>query len=168
MQNSQFHFRWWALVGLSILSFTAFLDLNMVTTAIPFIQKTFHVSISELQWLPNIFAMALCMFLIIMGRFADIFGHRKFLYIGFALFAVSSFCAGASPNIHWLIFFRGLQGLASATIFTSGTALLAEIFSKKEQISAIGIFSAFNGAGLVLGTFFSGLLITYLSWRWEI
>src|SRR3990167_10960186 len=164
--NNPYRYKWWALIGLGLLSFTAFLDLTIVTTALPFIQKALSASIIQLQWILTIFGMILSMFMIAVGRFADIFGRRKVFYIGFIFFGIAAIGAGLSPTIQWLIFFRAVQGGAAAIIFTVGVALLPQAFPAAEQTKAIGIFSAFNGVGLAAGPFLGGLLITYLDWRW--
>jgi len=166
MQTTDFSYKWWALIGLSLLSFTVFLDFTIVTTAIPFIQKDMHASILELQWVTNIFGMITSMFMIAAGRSGDLFGRKKVFYTGFFLFGVAAIGAAISHTMDWLIFFRGVQGFAAAIIATVGVALLPQAFPEKEQTRAIGIFSAFNGAGLALGPFVGGLLISVLSWRW--
>lgn len=158
--------QWLALVGLSLLSFTAFLDYTIVATALPFIQIELHASVLQLQWVMNIMLIVLCMFMIVSGQAGDLFGRQKIFYLGFILFAFAAIGAGWAPTIQWLIFFRGIQGLGAGIIFTLGVSLLPQAFPEKQQTFAIGIFSAFNGAGLALGPFLGGLLITFLNWRW--
>lgn len=166
MNTKSFPYKWWALIGLSLLSFTAFLDYFIVATSLPFIQKELNATVLQLQWVINIFSMILCMFMIISGLAGDILGRKKVFYFGFLLFAIAALGAGYSNSIQWLIFFRGIQAFAAAIILTIGVALLPQAFPANEQIRAIGIFSAFNGAGLAAGPFLGGLLITFLSWRW--
>lgn len=166
MLSNRFAHKWWALIGLSLLSFTAFLDYTIVTTALPFIQRDLHASVLELQWVMNIFGMILCMFMIAAGHAGDRLGRKRVFFFGFFLFGIAAIGAGCSPTIAWLIFFRAIQGFSAAIIFTIGVSLLPQAFPVNEQTRAIGIFSAFNGAGLAIGPFLSGLLMTYLSWRW--
>src|SRR3990167_7428057 len=158
--------KWLALIGLSLLSFTAFLDYTIVATALPFIQKELKATILELQWVMNIFGMILCMFMIAVGLAGDLFGRKRIFFFGFSLFAIAALGAGSAQSIEWLIFFRAIQGFSAAIIFTLGVALLPQAFPPDEQTRAIGIFSAFNGAGLAIGPFLGGLLISFLSWRW--
>lgn len=166
MQTENFRHKWWALVGLGLLSFTAFLDFTIVTTALPFIQRDLNATVLQLQWIMTIFAMILCMFMIIAGKAGDLLGPKKVFYFGFILFAIAAIGAGSSSTIQWLIFFRSIQGFAAAIIATVGVTLLPLAFPANEQTKAIGIYSAFNGAGLAIGPFLGGLLITFLSWRW--
>lgn len=166
MLAEDFPYKWWAIIGLSLLSFTAFLDYTIVSTALPFIQKDLNANVLQLQWVMNIFTMVLCMFMIVSGLAGDMLGRKKVFYFGFIIFAVAAVGAGSASNIQWLIFFRAIQGFAGAIIFTLGVALLPQAFPANEQTRAIGIFSAFNGAGLAVGPFLGGLLISTLSWRW--
>ena len=57
MGQDQFRFKWWALLGVSLLAFTAFLDVTIVNTALPFIQAALKATILELQWIANIFTI---------------------------------------------------------------------------------------------------------------
>src|SRR5262245_22353570 len=130
--------KWWALIGLSLLSFTAFLDFTIVTTALPYIQKDFNTTVLELQWVLNVLAMVLCMFMIVVGKAGDLFGRKKVFFLGIIVFGIAAIGAASAQNIDWLIFFRGLQGFAAAIIFTQGVALLPYAFPKEEQSRAIG------------------------------
>lgn len=166
LENFTHRYRWWALAGISLLAFTAFLDFTIVNTALPFIQQFFHASILQLQWITNIFSIVLSMTMIAGGKFADLWGRKKIFYIGILIFAAAAFGAGFSPNIELLIFFRGLQGLGATVLFVSTAALISDTFPKQEQARAISIYSGITGSGLMLGPFFGGILIGWLDWRW--
>lgn len=165
MQMENFPLKWVALIGLSLLTFTAFLDFTIVTTALPFIQKDLHADILKLQWVMNIFAMGVAMFMIAAGQAGDVYGRKKVFFIGFILFAIAAVGGALSPTIEWLIFFRGIQGFAGAIIFTLGVTLLPLTFPLDRQTEAVGIFSAINAFGLAIGPFLGGILISYFSWR---
>jgi EmrB/QacA subfamily drug resistance transporter len=164
--TENFPYKWWALIGLSLLSFTAFLDFTIVAAALPFIQKSLNATVLQLQWVMNILPIIFCMSMIAVGRAGELFGKKLVFYIGFVLFAIGAIGAGNAQTIHSLIFFRAIQGFAVATVFIIGVALLPQAFPANEQTRAIGVFSAFNGVGLAIGPFLSGVLISLLSWRW--
>lgn len=158
--------QWSALIGLSLLAFTAFLDLTLISTAIPFIQTTFGAKLLHLQWVLNVFAMVVSMSMIVAGRLGDLFGRRKLFYWGFLFFVIATIGAGLSASIAWLVFFRGLQGVATAIIFTLGPALLPQAFPQQHQTRAIGVYVALTGIGMALGPLLGGVIITLLGWRW--
>jgi MFS family permease len=159
-------FNWLALLGICILAFTAFLDFTIVNTALPFIQKAFRIDILKLQWVANIFPIILSMTMIAIGKVADLLGRKRVFYFGVAIFAVAALFAGMSPNIGFLIFFRGLQALGASITFIASNALISEVFHEKERARAIGIYGGITGAGLMLGPFFGGILVGALDWRW--
>ena len=158
--------RWTALFGISLLCFTAFLDVTIVNTALPFIQLAFHSPVLELQWISNVFAMVLSMTMIVAGDLADRFGRKRIFFIGVSLFAIAAWGAGASPSMAWLIFFRALQGLGASVMYVSGAVLLNDLFSREEHPKAVSIYAGITGAGLVLGPAVGGFLVGWLDWRW--
>lgn len=158
--------RWIALVGLSLLACICFLDLTIVYTALPAIQKAMDVTVLQLQWIINIFSLMLASLMIVMGHLGDLYGKRRLLYVGVFLFGVAALGAGCAQTFGWLIFFRGLQGVGAAITFTVAAALAPIAFSKEERSHAIGIYSAITGVGLAMGPFVGGVLVTLLNWRW--
>ncbi len=166
VEQNRFRFKWCALLGVSLLAFTAFLDATIVNTALPFIQTALDTTILQLQWAANIFTIILSMTLIALGKFADLLGRKKVFYFGVVLFAIAALGAGLSPTIEILVFFRGLQALGASTILVSSTALLTDVFPEGERIRAISIYAGVTGFGLMLGPFLGGILIGLLGWRW--
>lgn len=158
--------RWIALIGISVLAFTAYLDATIVNTALPFIQKAFDAPVLELQWVTNIFTMILAMTMVASGRFADLYGRKKVFYLGVAIFAIAALAAGFSPSIGFLIFFRGLQGLGASIIFVASASLITNAFPKEEHNYAIGIYGGITGLGLAIGPLAGGFLVAGLGWRW--
>lgn len=166
MNHDPFRYKWWALLGVSLLAFTAFLDATIVNTALPFIQAALKTNILQLQWIANIFTIVLSMTLIALGKFADLYGRKKIFYGGVILFAIAALGAGLSSSVPALVFFRGLQSLGASAILVASTALLSNVFPEKERVRAISIYAGVTGFGLMMGPFFGGVLIALLGWRW--
>ncbi len=93
-RRDRFRFKWWALWGLSLLAFTAFLDATIVNTALPFIQAALKIDILQLQWVANIFPIVLSMSMIAAGKCADRWGRKRVFYFGIILFGIAAFGAG--------------------------------------------------------------------------
>lgn len=166
MTSNPYQHKWWALIGLCILSFTAFLDFTIVNTAMPAIQKGLHASVISLQWVVNAFTLTLACLMIFVGNLGDIYGRRKIFYIGLIIFGIAAVGAGLSPNMGWLIFFRALQGAGAAITFTVSIALLPQILPEEDIHKGIGIYSAITGAGLAIGPFLGGVIVHTLGWEW--
>ncbi|MDF1795611.1 MAG: MFS transporter [Coxiellaceae bacterium] len=168
MTNHQATFRdWTALIGLSLLAFTAFLDFTIVNTALPIIQKDMHASIIQLQWMINIFTLMLSMLMITAGRVGDIFGRKRVFFTAVIIFGLAAMGAGLSPNMGCIIFFRAIQGICAAVLFTVSVALIPQAFPDQgKQGHAVSVYTAMTGAGLAIGPFLSGLILSVTTWRW--
>lgn len=158
--------KWWVLVGLSLASFLGCIDLTIVNTALPAIQQDLSASVTALQWVMNACLLALTAFMVISGKLGDLHGRRLYLYIGMALFAISSLGAGLSYNVEMLIGFRFMQGMAIALLYTLPIAIIPALFSKNEQGKATGLVIAANGVGLAIGPILGGFITSALSWHW--
>tara|TARA_R110000868_G_scaffold8205_3_gene42504 strand:- start:99928 stop:101466 length:1539 start_codon:yes stop_codon:yes gene_type:complete len=158
--------KWWVLIGVSLANFLGCVDFTIVNTALPAIQSSLHASVDQLQWIINIFLLALCALMVIMGRLGDIHGRRKVLYMGMVAFGLSSLGAGLSTNIDMLIIFRLFQGISTAILYTVAGALVAHTFDKAERGKAMGIMFGVAGIGLAVGPVLGGILVGALSWRW--
>jgi EmrB/QacA subfamily drug resistance transporter len=164
--NNPYRFKWWALLGVSLLAFTAFLDFTIVNTALPFIQAAFHVDILQLQWVANIFPIILSMTMIAIGKVSDLWDTKKVFYLGISIFGVAALGAGLSSSIEMLIFFRGLQALGASIIFIVSAALISHVFPEKDCVKAISIYGGVTGFGMMIGPFLGGILIGLLGWKW--
>lgn len=158
--------KWWALAGLSAASLVAYLDFAIVNTALPEIQKELGISFVELQWVMNVFVLALSVFMVNMGRFGDTFGRKPVLYSGLVLFGIASLFSGLASSGIMLITFRALQGLGIAMIIPSSLALISDTFPADERGRAIGIWTSITGLGIALGPVLGGIITSALSWRW--
>ena len=158
--------KWFAFIGIALLSFGGYLDYTVVNIALPTIQQELQTDLTSLQWVMNIYFLTLCILATIMGRIGDLFGRRRCFYIGTVIFALASVLAGLSPNINWLIFGRLLQGIGGAIIFPLGPSLLPQAFPENERAKSIAWLGSVGGIALALGPVLGGVIVTYWGWRW--
>ncbi len=152
------------LLGVSLLSFTGFLDATIVSTALPDIQSSLHMSVSQLQWIMNAFFLGISAFMASMGRVGDLYGRRKIFYIGTLIFMLASIGAGLSPTPTLLIMFRALQGITTAITIPVGVTLIQVAHRKEELARVMSVFGGITGAGLALGPVVGGALVTAFGW----
>lgn len=165
MQNTE-KFNWLALIGISLASFLGLLDLTIVNTALPAIQREFSSTVGQLQWVINSLLLALTATMVILGKLADLYGRRLCLYLGFLLFALASMGAGLANNINMLIAFRFIQGIAIAILYTAPLGIIPNTFPAHQQGKAMGILVGLSSFGLALGPAIGGLIVSSFGWRW--
>ena len=154
--------------SLQIATLSSFLTPFMgsaVNIALPSIGRDFSMGAVALAWISTAFLLAAAVCLVPVGRIADIYGRKMIFFTGALVFtAATSLCAlAASPGM--LIACRFFQGVGSAMIFGTGTAILVSVFSPQERGRVLGINVAAVYLGLSLGPFAGGLLTEYGGWR---
>lgn len=158
--------KWFVFIGIALLSFGCYLDYTVVNIALPTIQRELQANLTQLQWVMNIYFLALCIFATIMGQCGDLYGRRRLFLLGVGIFGAASLLAGLAPNIHWLILGRFLQGIGAAIVFPVGISLLPEAFPAHERSKVIAWFGSLGGISLALGPVLGGIIVDHYGWRW--
>lgn len=133
--------------------------------ALPTIGKEFSMDAVLLGWVATSYLLSAAIFLVPIGRIADIYGRKKIFKIGILIYTISSFLSAIAPSAYFLIAVRIFQGLGGSMIFGTGVAILISIFPVEERGKVLGINVASVYSGLSLGPFLGGFLIHHLGWR---
>jgi MFS family permease len=141
------------------------MDWFALNLALPAIARQFRVPPTDLQWVISGYMLSIGALMVTAGRLADIFGRRRIIVIGLALFGILSAICGSAPNEVWLIAARVVHGIGAALIFPVTIAVVSGTFSGARQGRAIGIVLGFAAIGTALGPFVGGTFSEYLSWR---
>jgi EmrB/QacA subfamily drug resistance transporter len=144
----------------------AFLDFTIVYTSLPAMQVALNVPVIKLQLVMSVFALALATSMIFVGKLADKMGKRKLFFFGTFVFIIAAFGTGFSSNFEMLVFYRLIQGLAAAIIFTASCVLAPLNFEPEKQAVAISAYNGITGLGLALGPFLGGVIVAHWGWRW--
>jgi len=136
-----------------------------INIALPAISKEFALGAVGMSWVSMAFLLSSAVFLVPLGKLADIRGRKKIFFIGNILIAASSIFCALSPSGAILISFRALQGIGSAMVFGTGMAIITSVYPPKERGKAIGITVTSVYIGLSLAPFLGGILTQYLGWR---
>lgn len=163
--------RWhWLTLGCtSVGVLIVVMDATIVNVALPIIREDLgflEVSVAELQWVVNAYALSFAVLLLSAGKLADLFGRRRLFIAGLVLFIAASAACGAANEINVLIGFRVLQGIGAALIMPTTLSILQSSFPLSKLGVAIGIWSAIVGLGTAIGPLAGGVLAEEIDWRW--
>src|SRR5262245_28943144 len=145
-----------AAVGLAQICLT--LDYFSLTVALPQMARDLDVSTTDLQWALSGYLISLSALLVAGGRVGDIFGRRRVLLAGIAIFGLASLVCGLSTAAEMLIIFRVVQGVGGAIVFPVSMAVLANAFDAEERPRAIGLVVFVATLGNAIGPFVGGVL----------
>ncbi|MBN2237913.1 MAG: MFS transporter [Bacteroidales bacterium] len=165
MLNSSQTEKYSTLLVASVASFLTPFMGSATNIALPTIGAEFSSDAITLSWVATAYLLAVAIFLIPFGRVADIFGRKKIFLYGIILFTIASLLSGLTNNILTLIFYRVLQAIGSAMIFSTSVAIITAVFPPKERGRAMGIAVGAVYLGLSLGPFAGGILTQYFGWR---
>ncbi|HEY7265763.1 MAG TPA: MFS transporter [Trebonia sp.] len=141
-------------------------DTTIVVLALPEIQRSLHVALSDVVWVIISFLLVITLLATQVGRLGDMFGRVRMYEAGFAVFVIgSALCALAWDEVS-IIVFRVIQGIGGALIMANSGAVIADLYPRERRGRAYGLTSVGWTIGAVLGVVLGGLIVTYISWRW--
>jgi EmrB/QacA subfamily drug resistance transporter len=142
------------------------IDYFAMNLALPRMALDLNSTATDLQWVISVYMLALGAFMVPAGRIGDIFGRRRALLAGIALFGLSSALCALAPSATLVITFRALQGLGAALIFPVSVSVLTNAFPAVRASHAIGLAYGIAGLGNAAGPLIGGLLTETVGWRW--
>src|ERR1700748_1520680 len=71
MDSAQTNRKWWTLGAVCVATFMLLLDITVVNTALPAIQKDLGGSFTDLQWVVDAYALSLAALVLTAGSLAD-------------------------------------------------------------------------------------------------
>ena len=155
-------------VVLLVAATASFLTPFMATSiniALPSIGREFSINAVALGWVTTAYLLAAAMFLVPLGRLADIRGRRKVFLAGMVGYTVVSFLCTLSTSEAMLIALRALQGFTDAMMFGTSTAIVTSVYPPERRGRALGIIVASVYSGSALGPFIGGFLTQAAGWR---
>ncbi|CUH41964.1 MFS transporter [Ruegeria atlantica] len=154
------------VIALMVTGFGIGIDFTGALILVPAIENSFDADITSTQWVLNIYALFFAMTMVAGGRMGDMFGHRKMMIIGLAIFLFASVMCFVSPSLDFLIAARALQGIGSGCVWPCTLAFGATKVSRPEHRAMImGMILAGVTSGNVFGPLISGAAVSFGDWR---
>lgn len=153
-----------ALLSLSLSMLLSSLGTSVANVALPALTEVFSASFQQVQWVVLSYLLTITTLIVSAGRLGDMFGRRRLLLGGVALFTLASLLC-SYPSLPVLIVARAIQGLGAALMMALSMAYVAEIIPKERAGSAMGLLGTASAIGTALGPSLGGLLIGSVGWQ---
>ncbi|WP_189335378.1 MFS transporter [Actinoplanes ianthinogenes] len=152
---------------IALARFIVVLDGTIMIVALPSIQNSLHITLSNLNWVINSYALTFGGLMLVAGRAGDRYGRKSVFRVGLVLFGAASLAGGLATDGATLIACRAVQGIGAALATPGALSLLVSTFPEgRARSKALGLYGAATALAAVLGLLAGGVLTTYVGWRW--
>jgi len=153
------------IATLSVPGFMIGTDFTGALMLVLPIEHEYSSDITTTQWVLNVYALTVAMALVAGGRLGDMFGRRRLLLIGLAIFFLASLACTAAPSIAWLIGARAVQGIGAAITWPCVLAIATTSVEEEERGQVMGLIIGSVSVGNVVAPFLAGVVGGLGEWR---
>lgn len=153
-----------ALFTVMTTSFMVTFMGSSVNLALPSMGHEFNSNAVLSSWIITSYLLSSAVFLLPLGRLADIHGRRKIYLLGTILYATFTLLVPLSNSVYMVIALRIFQGISAAMIFGTGMAILSAVYPPQRRGKALGYSVSVTYLGLSVGPVVGGMMNTYWGW----
>jgi MFS family permease len=143
-------------------------DTYVVVLALPDMMMTAGIPVNELQRAAPIvsgFLLGYVAMLPLIGRIADLRGRVPVLLMSLVVFAFGSLVTAFSYDLGSMVVGRFLQGVGGGGLVPATLALVADLYVAERRGVPLGIVSAVQEIGSVVGPLFGALVLSVAEWQ---
>ncbi|MGW4401824.1 MFS transporter [Amycolatopsis nivea] len=157
---------WVPLLAACVGTFLLLIYTSIVTVALPAIGAELGAGYGQLQWIVDVFTVALAGLLLGFGSLSDLLGRKRVYLAGLVLFSLATLACGLSGTPGELIAARVAQGVAGAAMFATILPLVGLTYEGRDRARAFAVWGTVAGVASAVGTFSGGVLAQLLGWQW--
>lgn len=156
-----------AFAMLAFVQSSLIFTIALIMVPLPKIAAEFGLTATDVLALQVAYGLPFSGLLLFGGRLADRYGGRRMFILGLILFGGASVVAAMAPTYELLAAMRFLEGVAGAMIAPAAMSLLHRLFpDPKDFGQAMATWGGVSVLGAILGFVASGIVTTWVSWRW--
>lgn len=147
------------------ITLVALAGVSSIAPALPTVSRKFDITAGQVGWLISIFTIPGIVFTPLMGLAGDRLGRKRVLVPALVLFAVAGSACTLVDDFTHLLILRFLQGIGAAAIGALNLALIGDLYSGDERISAFGYNTAVI-SGAAAGYPLIGGALVLVGWQY--
>lgn len=156
-----------AFVVLGAVQVTLIASITLLVVPLPAIQREMGLTRPDLALLTSAYGLSFSGLLLLGGRLADLYGHRRLFTTGVALFAAASAVSAAAPGFAALLLGRFAQGAGAALAAPAALALVRSLTPDPARLPRVlAVWGTLSVSGATAGSLLSGVIVALASWRW--
>jgi MFS transporter, YNFM family, putative membrane transport protein len=151
--------------AIGIPGFCAFFNLYGPQSLLPFLAQEFNASPAQISLTMTAATLAIAISAPFSGAIADVLGRKRVIAAAMIFATIPLIMIALASNLHALIVWRFVLGLALPPIFTVVVAYIGEEWPPGQAMGVMGVYMAATSVGGFAGRFVSGLLADTVGWR---
>jgi putative MFS transporter len=145
-------------------------DIGLVSLIILVLKPLWHLSATQVGLLGASSTIGLVVAMFPAGRMADLFGRKKILIGGTAVFALFTLLSAFSTSFNQVVLFRIFAGLGEGAIFPIPYLMISEMVNKRSRGHVMGYAQWILNAGYTLPALVGLWAVSSFStdWSWRV
>ena len=157
---------WPGFAILCVGMFMAILDVQVVATSIPTIQKALSVRADQISWIQTAYLIAEVIAIPLTGLLTRLLSMRWLFVAAISTFTLASVGCAASDGFASLVAWRVLQGFSGGTLIPSVFSAVFLLFPERNQGLATTIGGVLAVLAPTVGPIVGGWITETYAWNW--
>jgi MFS transporter, DHA2 family, multidrug resistance protein len=157
----------WIAVGGGLLgAFIAVLNIQIVNTALPYIEGGISTGGIYGTWISTAYLIGEIIVVPLTDFLSRVFSLRSFMLANTVLFMVFTILCGQAHTLTEMVLFRGLQGFTGGVFIPLGFTIIISMLPPSKRAIGLAGFSMTATFGPAIGPAVGGYLTINLGWPW--
>lgn len=152
------------LIGVIVASIAFVMELTLIPLLLSAIQQDYGLSVGELSWVFNAYALAIAIAVLTGGAIGDMVNKQLLFIAGTLMFAVGSVMSAMSYDLLSLIVSRAVQGFGGG-LFSPLVPVFLTASDTRRSGKILMIWGGFAGITATLLPLVGSALLTTFGWR---
>ena len=157
---------WLGFGAMCVGMFMAILDVQIVATSLPTIQRALGIAPDQMSWVQTAYLVAEVIAIPLTGFLVRVLGMRVMFTTSVAAFTIASIGCAMSGEFATLIAWRVLQGFSGGTLIPAVFAAVFLLFPERRQALATTIAGVVAVSAPTAGPIAGGWITATFSWHW--
>ncbi|MBQ8627339.1 MAG: MFS transporter [Agathobacter sp.] len=101
----------------------------------------------------------------ILGKLGDIFGRRKTLLLGIAVFLLGNVLSALAPSLIFMLFARFVVGIGTAAIAPTVMSYIVTEFPPQQIAKGFSLYMLISSSAVIFGPSLGGIILQAANWR---
>ena len=157
---------WIGYLALCVGMFMAILDIQIVASSLPTIQRALGIATSDLSWIQTAYLIAEIVAIPLTGWLTRLLSVRWLFIWAVAGFTLASIGCAASHSFAQLLVFRTLQGFCGGALIPIVFTSVFVMFPTRGQVLATTVGGLLAMLAPTVGPVMGGYITEHYSWHW--